>query len=73
MSEPASRDAAERYRLTLELFAAGESLMRENLRRRFPDATPDEIEDHLTAWLLERPGARHGDAIGRPGTWPRRR
>jgi Rv0078B-related antitoxin len=65
--------AAERYRLTLELFAAGEEIMRQNLRRRFPDATPEEIEDRVVAWLRERPGAEHGDAVGRPGSWPRQR
>jgi hypothetical protein len=57
----------------LELFAAGEEIMRQNLRRRFPDATVEEIEERLLAWLHERPGAEHGDAEGRPGVWPRRR
>jgi len=59
--------------MLLELFAAGEEIMRQNLRRRFPAATPEEIEDHLVAWLHDRPGAEQGDAVGRPGTWPRRR
>jgi len=66
-------DPGERYRLTLDLFAAGEEIMRQNLRRRLPHATPEEIESQLEAWLHERPGAEHGDASGRPGTWPRRR
>jgi hypothetical protein len=39
--------------------------MRENLRRRFPDARGDEIEQRLRHWLLERPGAEQGDAVGR--------
>jgi len=72
MRDSAALDASERYRLTLELFAAAEEIMRQNLRRRFPDATPAEIEDRLTIWLHERPGAEHGDAVGRPGSWPRR-
>ena len=66
-------DAAERLRLAFDLFAAGEAMMRQNLRRRFPGASDREIEDHLLAWLAERPGAEHGDAAGRPGEWPRTR
>jgi hypothetical protein len=64
-------DAAGRLRLALDLFAAGEALMRQSLRRRFPEAEAAEIEDRLVAWLSERPGAELGDAAGRPGTWPR--
>jgi hypothetical protein len=66
-----AQEAAERLRLTLDLFAAGEEIMRQNLRRRFPEANAAEIEDRLAAWLSERPGAERGDAAGRPGTWPR--
>ena len=69
---PSSQAAAERLRLALDLFAAGESLMRQNLRRKFPAATASEIESLLAAWLRERPGAEEGDASGTPGAWPRR-
>jgi len=61
----------ERYRLLLDLFEAGEEIMRQSLRRRFADASEAEIEDRLTAWLHERPGAEHGDADGQPARWPR--
>jgi hypothetical protein len=30
-----------------------------------------EVESHLRAWLQTRPGAKNGDAKGRPGSWPR--
>lgn len=66
-------DAAVRLRIALDLFAAGEALMRQNLRRRLPDASAAEIEEHLCAWLTERPGAEFGDAVGLAGTWPRPR
>lgn len=56
----------QRLRVALELSDDGMALMRENLRRRHPRAGPEEIERLLSEWLLERPGAEHGDAVGRP-------
>jgi hypothetical protein len=64
-------EAAERLRLALDLFEAGELIMRQNLRRRFPAASAAEIEERLDRWLSERPGAEFGDTVGRPTTWPR--
>lgn len=61
----------ERLRATIQLHEDGVRLMRQNLRRQQPDATDDEIEERLGEWLSERPGAEHGDGVGRPGTWPR--
>ena len=62
---------AERLRLALDLFATGESLMRQTLRRRFPNASAAEIEERLAIWLSERPGAELGDGVGRATAWPR--
>lgn len=45
--------------------------MRENLRRRHPEAGEAEIEHLLGAWLRERPGAEHGDGPGRVVRSPR--
>lgn len=50
----------------LDLFEVGVSLMRQNLRRDNPDASEEEIDRRLQAWLHERPGAEAGDAVGRP-------
>ena len=58
--------AAERLRTTLALFEAGVEMMRQNLRRQFPDADESEIRERLTAWLRHRPGAEYGDCVGRP-------
>lgn len=69
---PSPGKAAERLRLALELFGAGEAVMRQNLRRKHPDENESQIEARLAAWLRERPGAEHGDAPGRPVPWPRR-
>lgn len=57
---------AERLRIALDLHDAGVEMMRQNLRRRHPDADEQEIQRLLVAWLHERPGAEHGDAVGRP-------
>lgn len=58
---------------TLDLFEAGVDLKRQSLRREHPDETPEQIEARVGAWLLERPGAEHGDGPpGRLVTWPRK-
>ncbi len=51
--------------MALDMFSLGESIMRQNLRRSFPDASDAEIEARLLEWLSQRPGAEHGDAPGR--------
>ena len=61
-----SSEASERLQVAVELADLAEQIMRANLRRRHPRATDDEIEDMLVAWYAHRPGAEHGDAVGRP-------
>jgi hypothetical protein len=61
-----SRRAATNIRVALDLSEAAEKIALQNLRRRHPDATPEEIEQKLLEWLLNRPGAEHGDGVGRP-------
>ena len=55
-----------RMRMAFDLYETAEAIMRQNLRRRFPDAEEAEIERRLVAWLRSRPGAEHGDGPGRP-------
>lgn len=64
---------ARRLRLAFDLFDAGVDMMRQSLRRRFPDATDAEIQRRIDAWLHDRPGAEDGDASGRRVAWPRPR
>ena len=64
--------AGLRLRLALDLFSAGEDIMRQVLRRRHPGLSDADIEMRLAAWLRERPGAPFGDAPGNPVRWPRR-
>lgn len=60
----------ERLRLTFAMFRFGVEMMRQNLRRANPDASEEEIEALLREWLHTRPGAEHGDAVGRPRPLP---
>jgi hypothetical protein len=60
----------ERLRQAFEMHEAGVSLMLQNLRRAHPDATDEQIEAQLGAWLATRPGAELGDAPGTPRPWP---
>jgi hypothetical protein len=63
----ASTEVAVRtFRVTLDLFDVGVQLMRQNLRRRDPQADEQDIDRRLQVWLRERPGAEHGDCPGRP-------
>jgi hypothetical protein len=63
--------AAARLRAALEMFETGLQMMRQNLRRNHPSLSDAEIEERVTAWLRERPGAEFGDAVGRRVPWPR--
>ena len=46
-----------RMELAFDLYEAAEQMMRQNLRRRFPHASSQEIERRLIEWLQKRPGA----------------
>ena len=64
-SSSSATAAAGRLRAALELYETGVAMMRQNLRRRHPQAGTKEIDERLEAWLLERPGAPSGDCPGR--------
>lgn len=55
---------ASRFQTTLDLFAAGEQMMRLKLQRENPGLTAREVDELLTEWLRRRPGAEHGDCPG---------
>jgi hypothetical protein len=55
------------------MHAVAEAMMRQRLRREYPEADEAEIEARIITWLQERPGAESGDACGRPVAWPRRK
>ena len=62
MSEP----GAEGVALALELTQFGIELQAQRYRREHPSASDDEVGACVQAWLLDRPGAADGDAVGRP-------
>lgn len=64
--DSASSRVIESFRATLDLFQTGVDVMRQNLRRRHPQAAEAEVDRLLYAWLLDRPGAESGDGPGRP-------
>lgn len=56
----------EKLRLALDMFGSGVELMRQKLRREHPELASPDIERLLAQWVSTRPGAEHGDAVGRP-------
>ncbi len=61
---------ARRLVEALEMWEDGVQIMRENLHRRSPRATDEEIEVELARWLA---GPELVDADRVVGGWPRRR
>lgn len=60
-------EVLSRMELAFDLYEMAEQMMRQNLRRLHPEASEQEIEDGIGEWLSRRPGAEHGDGVGRPG------
>jgi hypothetical protein len=56
-----SSEVAARFRVALDLADTGIELMRQNLRRRHPEADDEKIARLLREWLRSRPP----DAPGR--------
>jgi hypothetical protein len=54
---------ADRLRIALELFEVGEKMYRQRMTRLHPD-DPVAVDRAVQAWLLHRPGAEDGDAVG---------
>lgn len=60
----------KRMERAFDLYDFSDQLMRQNLRRRFPQADEAEIERRFVAWLQTRPGAEHGDGPQPDSTRP---
>ena len=57
--------------VAFELLELGIAIRGERFRREHPGCTDAEVDEAVQTWLLERPGAPWGDAIGRSVTFPR--
>lgn len=64
--------AAKRLWQAFELVAISEEMLRSRLRRENPGWSEVAVEREVTKWRLRRPGAEHGDAVGRPRPLGRR-
>jgi len=60
-------EVLKRGRITFELAATAEALMRQNLRRRYPEASEEELREHFIAWLQKR-GEPFLAGLGRPAS-----
>ncbi len=70
--EPAAPlSPAEKLKLSLQMFEYGCQLMRQNLRRRFPELDAAALEHALQDWLRNRNDTDCGDGPLRLGSWPR--
>ena len=54
----------QRARITADLFEAGVQIMRNNLRRRYPNAGDTEIGRMLLDWLRRKDDPIPGDVAG---------
>lgn len=57
---------ADRFRAALELYEVGENMLRQRLQRERPEASAQDIDAAIAAWLQRRSGAEHGDHPGPP-------
>jgi hypothetical protein len=62
----------ERLRVALELAELARKMYAQRMRRAHPDESDAEIELRVVSWMHTRPGAEHGDGVGRPVMWPRK-
>ncbi|MBI3181694.1 MAG: hypothetical protein HYZ28_06090 [Myxococcales bacterium] len=70
MKRRREKQAAERLQQALELYALGEALLRQRIRREKPGVRDEDVEAEVSRWRQTRPGAERGDAAGRSIRWP---
>ena len=59
-----------RAQITFDLCETAEQIMRQNIRRRHPELSEDEVEKRFVEWLRRRTS---DDSYGRPsGKWAAR-
>ena len=71
MEQDEAKAAGARLRLALDMHDFGVEMLWFALTRQHPKSNDSELTEMLNARMRIRPGAEFGDAVGRPGTWPR--
>ncbi|MDQ3177766.1 MAG: hypothetical protein M3501_03185 [Actinomycetota bacterium] len=61
-----SAEDARGVALALELLDLAIEMRAQQYRRLHPEGSQAEVDKFVQDWLLERPGAPYGDAVGRP-------
>ena len=62
-------DLMRRFQETMELFETAVAIQRQNLRRRHPDLSEEEIEGRVQEWLLDRRGDHSSPDFRRSTRW----
>jgi hypothetical protein len=65
-----SIEAGRRIEMACEMAEAGVRMMEEKIRREHAGMGAEEVARRLQAWLCQRPGAEHGDGVGRYSPCP---
>lgn len=60
-------DVPSKFEMILELVELGERAFIYKLKKMNPLISAAEIEEAVTAWYHDRPGAALGDGVGVPG------
>ncbi|CAN5710028.1 hypothetical protein BH09MYX1_BH09MYX1_02180 [soil metagenome] len=56
----------EKLRIALALHLSGVAMYRLTLARQNPSLSERELDERIEAWLVDRPDAPFGDAVGTP-------
>jgi Rv0078B-related antitoxin len=72
LAEDGEPEALTGVQVALGLLDLALKMRAERHRREHPEASDDEVEAVVQAWLHDRPGAPNGDGPGRLIEWPRR-
>ncbi len=56
-----------KFQILMELRRLGERAFLYKLREKHPEFSQDQINEELNNWYRIRPGAEHGDGVGRIG------
>jgi len=62
-------ETRQRFEETMELFGVAVQIMRQNIRRRNPELTEDEVDERLQDWLLDRTGDHDSPTFRRSRRW----